>query len=251
MAVTFNTTYPAALTNAAWQKKKSFLDKAKSKTKTGLGDELLKAEAAWKLVKFDLLDAKGKVCPRPVDWDNAKHAAEAHYKDKAAAASKAALAAAAKAAATKQNKALSSTAKAAAQTIETGLLAQAAHIRDIKFDDFDTAKEKLEELTAAVHLKALKDTLARGNQFIAAVGKPPKATVFNQGAHKASRDITQALGNIGAVGARPDPKKLGDPLLQWANANTVAVDDSQVAAALDTYKKAVKAVENWGGALLQ
>src|SRR5258708_12349021 len=88
MAVTFNTTYPAALTNTAWQKKKSFLDKAKSKTKTGLGDELLKAEAAWKLVKFDLLDAKGKVCPRPVDWDNAKHPAEAHYKAKPPAASK-------------------------------------------------------------------------------------------------------------------------------------------------------------------
>ena len=44
MAVTFNTTWPATLTDAAWQKKKSFLDKAKSKTKTGLGEALTAAE---------------------------------------------------------------------------------------------------------------------------------------------------------------------------------------------------------------
>lgn len=52
MSAPNNITWPAALTNAAWQKKKSFLDKTKSKTKTGLGAELLKAEAAWKDINF-------------------------------------------------------------------------------------------------------------------------------------------------------------------------------------------------------
>jgi len=48
--------YPSEATNAAWQKKKSFLDKAKAKTKTGLGEELTKLQAKWNEVKFTKLD---------------------------------------------------------------------------------------------------------------------------------------------------------------------------------------------------
>ena len=57
MAITFPTAWPAALTDAAWQKKKSFMDKAKSKTKTGLGASLTTAQKAWNLIKFDNLVA--------------------------------------------------------------------------------------------------------------------------------------------------------------------------------------------------
>src|SRR5206468_6882590 len=131
-------------------------------------------------------------------------------------------------------KGLSSTAKQAATQIETGLKTQAKHIADISLADFDTAKHDLEQLTAGVHLKALQDTVARGVAFVKLVGGPgayPRrrdvplaptlaksmAEKFNAGAHKASRDITQALNNIGAVGNKPDPKPLGADLLQWAN----------------------------------
>lgn len=262
MAITFSTAWPTTLTNKEWQKKKSFMDKAKSKTKTGLGAELDKAQKAWGEVTWDLMKSQGKVCPRPVDWDNAKIKAQTELDGKADLAAKAATAAANKAALTKNLKGLSSTAKVAATQLETGLKAQAKHITDIRLADFDTAKHDLELLTAGVHLKALQDTVARGVVFIKAVGGPsayprrrnvPFSTTlalsvakkFNAGAHKASRDITQALGNIGAVGNKPDPKPLGADLLQWANANTVAVAPSDVAAALDTYTKAVVAIENW------
>ena len=53
MTVSFDTKYPPEALNAAWQKKKSFMDKAKSKTKTGLGESLVKAEAEWKKINFD------------------------------------------------------------------------------------------------------------------------------------------------------------------------------------------------------
>jgi len=54
-------TYPATATNAAWQKQKSFLDKAKSKNKTGVGPKLVAAEAAWGQIPFaDLDESKNK-----------------------------------------------------------------------------------------------------------------------------------------------------------------------------------------------
>jgi hypothetical protein len=55
--------YPNDLTNTYWQKQKSFIDKAKAKTKTGLGAALTNAEKAWNAVHFDRLvfdDAKRK-----------------------------------------------------------------------------------------------------------------------------------------------------------------------------------------------
>ena len=57
MTVTVNTIYPPEATNAAWQKKKSFLDKTKAKTKTGLGQELTDLQTHWAAVKFVKLDA--------------------------------------------------------------------------------------------------------------------------------------------------------------------------------------------------
>jgi len=54
-------TYPAAATNTAWQKQKSFLDKAKAKNKTGVGPKLVAAEAAWAKISFaDLDESKNK-----------------------------------------------------------------------------------------------------------------------------------------------------------------------------------------------
>jgi len=260
MAITFATAWPAALTNKEWQKKKTTGDKIL--TKTDLGTELDKAQKAWGLVTWDLMKAEGKICPRPVDWDNAKNKAHGELVGHAAAAKTAVEAAAKQAGIVKNTKGLSSGTKTAATNIETGLNTQAKHIHDIVLTDFDTKKHELEQFTAKIHLEALQDTVARGIVFVKEVGGPgawPKrrdvplapalaktmATKFNAGAHKASRDITQALGNIGAVGNKPDPKPLGADLLEWANANTVSVEPGDVAEALGKYTKAVVAIDNW------
>jgi len=44
MSVPTDVSYPVIATDAAWQKKKSFIDKAKASTKTGLGADLKAAE---------------------------------------------------------------------------------------------------------------------------------------------------------------------------------------------------------------
>ncbi len=49
-----DTKYPAIATNAAWQKKKSLIDKS---TKTKVGPALVTAEAKWNTIKFDDLNA--------------------------------------------------------------------------------------------------------------------------------------------------------------------------------------------------
>ena len=253
MAVTFSTTWPAALTDADWQKKKSFLDKAKSKTKTGLGAELTKAQTAWKLVKFDNLDAKKVPMTTPEQVDRAKVAAQTHLTTVAAAASKAALAAAAKAAATKGNTSLSSTAKAAAATIETGLLAQAAHIRDIKLTDFDTAKTDLIQALAMTKMAAIKRNLTKADAFIKEIEKDPTRANFNAGIQEACRPLTVPLGTIGtSISGKADPKALGKSLEQWADGKnmlpaykTSLEEKQKVTAALNTYKQAIAQIKNW------
>ena len=58
MTAPSNRTYPVASSRKAWRKRKSFKDKLMSKTKTGLSEELKKAEKAWREIKFKDLDAK-------------------------------------------------------------------------------------------------------------------------------------------------------------------------------------------------
>ena len=58
MSVPTDMSYPAIATDPAWQKKKSFIDKAKSSTKTGLGADLKAAELKWKAIPWKDLDAK-------------------------------------------------------------------------------------------------------------------------------------------------------------------------------------------------
>ncbi len=265
MAVEFDTRWPQPLTNAAWQKKKSFLDKAKSATKTGLGAELLKAEAAWKKINFKalgVLTAPGNLGnpPRyktPDDYDHAKAVAENHLKTVAAAASKTILATAAKAAATKKNTALSTSAKTAAADIETGLLEQSRLIRDLELDDFDKRKEvKLQEaqLVAKQFWTILKNALSKADVFIKKVKAEPTPVVFNTGIMKASRDLTQNLANVGnlaAMGAglgKPDPKAQLAALVGWAQDRDKLpgkATKEDVLKALQKYERAVTEIKHW------
>ncbi|MEP7357632.1 MAG: hypothetical protein ABI847_10365 [Anaerolineales bacterium] len=253
MAITFPTAWPAALTDAAWQKKKSFMDKAKSKTKTGLGASLTTAQKAWGLVKFDNLIATKVPMTTGEQADQAKVAAQNHLNTVAAAASRAALDAAAKAATTKNIAGLSSTAKAAAATIEKGLLAQAAHIRDIKLDDFDTAKSDLIQMLALSKMSAVKKGIVKGDQFIKTVKATPTRKTFNDDIQEACRPLTVPLGTIGTtISGKADPKALGKNLEKWADGKnqlpkyaSAQVEKTKVLEALDIYEDALNGIRRW------
>ncbi len=118
MAITFTTTYPPELTDATWQKQKSFKDKLKSKTKTGLGGALKNAEALWKKINFAALDAAHQPLNRtPIDVRKNKTAAETILNVQVKAAARAVEVAASKARTTSTNPALSPKAAAAAKKI--------------------------------------------------------------------------------------------------------------------------------------
>lgn len=143
MSVPDDKTYPATATDAAWQKKKSFLDKAKAKTKTGLGAALKTAEASWKAIPWKDLDASTKTAGTPASaekhLDTAKLALVKVTKakdDLDAAKDQAKL--------TKSNKGLSKAASTAAATIETDLGKAIKRLNQIGLTDFEDLIKKVQ-----------------------------------------------------------------------------------------------------------
>lgn len=148
--------YPIAATNAAWQKKKTFLDKAKSATKTGLGAQLTAAQQAYARVKFDLLDAEAvaknirEEHGGDLHEDNnkvdvlinqAKNAAYQHQNTVLDAAIDHLTIAETKAKDTAKNKALTTTAQAAATAVAKELRKHIAALTLIRHDDLDEFNE--------------------------------------------------------------------------------------------------------------
>ncbi len=255
MRITFNTAWPANLTDKAWQKKKSFLDKAKSKTKTGLGAELIKAAAAWGQIKFAALDATTAagqltnpvIFNKPEHYDAARQVAKNHT-TVVLAAIKAIKAAAAKAATTKANKGLSTTAKAAADAIEKGLLHQITLIQKITLTDFNDKRDELALLTFSTNLAAIKRNVTKGQAFIKKVEQTPTRATFNDGIQDASRPLTVPLGTIGAGGGKNDPKALVTPLALWADGKDMlaaTASPQDLTVALNKYRQALHAIEQW------
>jgi hypothetical protein len=139
MAITFVTKYPSTLKNAAWQKSKSFKDKTKAKTKTGLGDALNTAEKDWGKIDFDKLDAdKQDLDGKSLnELQAAKRQAQDYLDGQIVTKAIASLDAASKKSnTTAANQALSNTAATAARTLSGALLRQAKLLRDIKLADF-------------------------------------------------------------------------------------------------------------------
>jgi hypothetical protein len=140
MAITFETKYPTALKNAAWQSKKSFKDKAKSKTKTGLGEALTTAEKDWGQIKFDnLIAAKQGLAGKSVtEMQAGRKTAQAYLDGPVVTKAITSLeAAASKARVTAKNSALSTSAVKAATALSGPLLAQAKLLKDIQLKDFE------------------------------------------------------------------------------------------------------------------
>jgi len=142
MSVPADQTYPATATDPAWQKKKSFIDKAKASTKTGLGADLKAAELKWKAIPWNVLDAK-KLAAKSAEaaqkqLDTAKAAGAVIQEAKTALAK-----ARATAQATATNKALSKPAQAAATSIANALQSAATRLNSIKTLDFEDALKTL------------------------------------------------------------------------------------------------------------
>jgi hypothetical protein len=142
MTAPSNRTYPVASSRKAWRKRKSFKDKLMSKTKTGLSEELKKAEKAWKEIKFKDLDAKklkAKTLARAQ-----KNLLKARVAEARVLAAKATLMVARdKAIVTAANEALSDKARAAAGKAAKGLDTAIARLDTVNLSDFDKALAKL------------------------------------------------------------------------------------------------------------
>jgi hypothetical protein len=139
MSITFVTKYPTALKNATWQSKKSFKDKTKNKTKTGLAEALKKAETDWNKIEFKKLIAakqslggKSLAQKRAVMGEAHQYLVGRVVQD----AINSLDAAATKARTTGANTSLSGTASRFATTLSGQLTAQAKLLRDIELDDF-------------------------------------------------------------------------------------------------------------------
>jgi hypothetical protein len=125
-----------------WQKHKSFKDKMKAKTKTGLGETLKAAEAAWAKIDWDGLDAKKlKATTLPAARANEvkAHTALANVTK----AETAVTTARDKALETKGNAALSADAKRQAEVIANGLNYALGNLKKVNLDDFDAEIKRL------------------------------------------------------------------------------------------------------------
>jgi hypothetical protein len=170
MAITFEQKYPTALKNAAWQKSKSFKDKAKAKTKTGLGEALTAAETAWGLIEFDVLIAAKQNLGGKSLAQKQTAAGKAHtYLDGPVKTAINSLEAASrKANETAKNTSLSTKAATAARTLSGALQQQAIKLHNIKLDDFQAETAAMQksvnewehEHTEALHsMDAIVDDL--------------------------------------------------------------------------------------------
>lgn len=134
--------YPSVCKDVVWQKHKTFVDKAKSNTKTGLGATLKAAEKAWAKINWAALDAK------KLKAATLKDAQANRVKAQTALAAvnstkEAVTTAHAKALTTKANAALSAGAKRQAEVIANGLKYALTQIDKANLDDFDAEIKRL------------------------------------------------------------------------------------------------------------
>lgn len=142
MTVNFTTKYPTALTNAAWQKHKTALDKTKGKT--GLGPALTAAEAAWKAIPFKKLDAT-TAGAKSAGIAKENLAAAKLIKKTQVKAGLAAVVKAMKLAQTQaKNKANSDKARAGAASIAAGLDTLQGYLLNLTLDDMAHEVDRLE-----------------------------------------------------------------------------------------------------------
>jgi hypothetical protein len=204
MSVPADTKYPKNLTNTYWQSKKSFKDKTRKATKTGLGALLTAAEKAYGKIPVKALDTS-KHAPKSVKEAKVLLAAAKKAKTtEVKAASDAVEKARVMAVKTSKNMALSDTARQAATSIASGL----SHLRlntliaDFGYKDFEVlvakaeAAEKGGEALQQVHIH-----LPHGGTSVASTAKAIR------------KGNLVSAANLLWTGDAGDPKKLLNKLV--------------------------------------
>lgn len=203
MAITFLTDYPKELTNKAWQKEKSIVDKLKSKTKTGLGEALEAAEKAWNKISWKSLiadnamftvDSGGKYRGED-EFEFAKANAKAELAGAVSSARKCLMAASSAARETAENKDLSKDAVKKATALSKGLMDHEALLRDISLDDFDDKKKRWLQLKD-MQMKALKKDIENLEKALLAVAKEPTLKYWSDNVKQKFRSVGNTLGNF-------------------------------------------------------
>jgi hypothetical protein len=165
MTVPADKTYPAIATNAAWQKKKSFVDKAKSSTKTGLGAALTDAETKWKAIAWANLDPAREKADDLVQAKQHWEAAEA-AEQKVAAAKNAVLLAKKQAQAAATNKYLSKPAQTAAAAIADALQKAQARLDQVDITGFEKLRKYVEVSSKVPAVMKAGASIKRGSEQI-------------------------------------------------------------------------------------
>ena len=187
--------YPVVCSNKTWQGKKSFMDKAKKATKTGLGDTLLKAEVAYKLIKWEKLDVKMQGKLANADAIRASKAeAVKHYNNVVKPAIRAMEIAAGKARVTSVNPVLSTTAKAAAKAMSVPLHKHCVALKGLKLDDFDEAVVRWQK-GVDLWRGRLKGNVAKLEQELDDLEKNPTKANWTDDVTQAFRSVANSLGN--------------------------------------------------------
>ncbi|MEP7356588.1 MAG: hypothetical protein ABI847_05070 [Anaerolineales bacterium] len=194
--------YPVVAKNATWQKQKSFRDKLKKVTKTGLGTQLEAAEKAFGKIDFNKLDiarlqkATGQRLASYSAVDGAKQAAQRHLDGPVTVAHTALGAAVNKASSVSSNPALSTRATLAASAIAAALrkLAEAIDPANISLADFDAHKKELDAVAerAQITIKRLLPPLRSAAELVEDL--PTVAGYTASGFHKQVVAVNTALG---------------------------------------------------------
>lgn len=194
MAITFPPKYAAAATNKHWQKGKSLGDTIL--TKTNLGATLEAAEKQWNKIDFNCLDVRacGKV-KSPDACDELKEAAQAELDGQVAKALVALKAAEAQADATTKLAGLSKQSKGAATAVKGELGVLIGYLEGIELSDFDTKRDRLEELYAA-QLKKLAGDIKALESGLNKVEKTPTAAAWSAHLEQQFRSVANTLGNL-------------------------------------------------------
>jgi hypothetical protein len=189
--------YPKTLTNAAWQKKKSFLDKAKKKTKTGLGDQLTRLEAAWRGIDWNVMGARTQGKWHSLEELQAgKKRAQRYVQEHVIGLYNVARATSRKARATAQIGGLSSTAKAAATAIANQTDDLGKRLMGITFEDFDEEEQRIRASWKRWR-DALPQNVALLEKRLKALEKDPRNQAWDDlDLNFAFRSVGNALGNM-------------------------------------------------------
>jgi hypothetical protein len=262
------TAYPAAATNAYWQKKKGLLDKAKKATKvTGLGELLKKAETEYNKIEFEYLEvgmAKGyKENPMrfnaPHEFDTAKQRAAQHILRVVRPARQAMRLAAAQAEEIAANKAklYGKSTVAAATAVAKALHTREKQLANLHLRDFDEGKrEKMEVARQVLELfdTNLNSALGKADVFIQKMRLKPQVATFNTKIQGITRGLTQNIGNVnkiksqGAQLNKDQPDDLYQELVPWA-AQGRKLDDNatseEVLQVINQLERIVGDIRNW------